>query len=76
MILNEVFYPTSFADRKAINLREDQEIFIETTYIHLGERLYEEAYSNFQKASRLIKVKKTGLSNSEKRASLMTEFYL
>lgn len=76
VILSEVFYPYSFSDQNAINLKEDQQIYIETTYIHLGERLYEEAYANFQKAQRLVKSKKPGSSNFDKRSAMMTDFYM
>ena len=38
--------------------------------------MYEEAYANFQKAQRLMKNKKTGSSNFDKRVSMMTDFYM
>lgn len=39
ILLNEVLYPSNL--KSPLNLPSEAEIYLETSYIHLGERLYE-----------------------------------
>ena len=62
IILNEVFYPSDLKDQLFISPKA--EIYLETSYIHLGERMYEEAFTHFSKAK----------ANTESKSQI-TEFY-
>jgi tetratricopeptide (TPR) repeat protein len=62
IILNEVFYPSDLNNQLFISAKA--EVYLETSYIHLGERTYEEAYAHYSKAK----------ANTESKSPL-TEFY-
>ena len=62
IILNEVFYPSDLKNQLFIS--SQAEIYLETSYIHLGEKLYEEAFAHYSKAK----------ANNESKSPL-TEFY-
>jgi hypothetical protein len=62
IILNEVFYPSNI--KSTLSIPSKAEVFLETSYIHLGERLYEEAFLTYTKAKNLSDLK-----------SISTEFF-
>ena len=51
-MLNDVFYPSSINPRPYINPKA--ELYLETSYIHLGERLYDDAFKCLEKAKQLV----------------------
>jgi hypothetical protein len=48
IILNEVFYPSNLNNQLFISPKA--EMYLETSYINLGERLYEDAFAHYTKA--------------------------
>ena len=51
-MLNEVIYPSSLSPRPFISAKA--ELYLETSYIHIGERLYDDAFKCLEKAKQLI----------------------
>ena len=58
-MLNEVIYPSSLSPRPFISAKA--ELYLETSYIHIGERLYDDAFKCLEKAKQLIESKTLSL---------------